>query len=199
VSAAASVPWLPHRRVEQHLEERGLSHTSLRAGFFAQNLLSAYLPDIVESDRLFVPAGHQPVAWVDTRDLGEAAARCLLDPTLDPEGRPLTGPEAHRFDDVAALLSAHVGRPIRYEPATPSAYALHLSQQGLGCGAVAVQTALHTALRFGVEATPDPTLERLLQRRPRTIVDTIVDHRGAFDPARSAVSPTHEPSGYAAR
>lgn len=180
VSGAEKNRIIPHAAVERHLRGLGerVAWTFLRAGFFAQNLCGAYREDIRDDDRLFVPAGAGQVAWVDTRDLGEAAARALLDPAAVGVAWRLTGPETRTFGEVAAILSEVLERPIRYEPASILAYLRHQRQQrGQPWAPAAIYTALHLAIRWGGEATVDPTLEQVLGRRPRTIRDTIRDHR----------------------
>lgn len=68
VAGAENRPWVPHRKVEDHLKETGTAWTILRPGSFAQNLGDAYLRDIVEDDRLFVPAAQGRVAFLDVAD-----------------------------------------------------------------------------------------------------------------------------------
>ncbi|HEY5955047.1 MAG TPA: hypothetical protein VIV60_00790 [Polyangiaceae bacterium] len=80
------------------------------------------------------------------------------------------------WSEVAAVLTAALGRTIRYEPASVLGYARHLSQQRLSVGAIFVQTNLHVLLRVGQRATIDPTLERLLGRTGRGIREYITDH-----------------------
>ncbi len=168
---------IPHARVEAHLRAGPTPWTFLRAGFFAQNLCGAYREDIRDDDRLYVPAGHQPVSWVDTRDLGEAAARAFFDETARNQAWTLTGRVAQTFDEVAAALSSQLGRTIRYQAASIPGYLWHLrTRRGVPWAPALVYTVLHTAIRFGAERRVDPTLERVLGRPPRTIEDTIRDH-----------------------
>ena len=56
-------------------------------------------------------------------------------------------------------------------------------QRKLPWGQAIVQTALHVGLRFGNAKQVDPTLEKLLGRRPRTVRDYIRDHRTLWKPA----------------
>jgi uncharacterized protein YbjT (DUF2867 family) len=163
---------VPHHRVETHLRASGVGWTILRPGFFAQNLADAYRADITRQDRIYVPAGDGRVAFVDTRDIGEVAARILLAPTEHAgRGYLLTGREAPTFTQVAESLTRELDRRIRYEPASVLGYARHLRRQGLPAAQVVVQTVLHAGLRRGDAATVDPALEALLGRRPRTIDD----------------------------
>ncbi len=182
VAGAGRNKAVPHRKVEDHLRARGAGHTNLRPGFFAQNLESAYRADIVEDDRIYVPAGRtQPVNWIDTRDIAEVAARILVDPAPHlGESYTLAGPGAVPWSDVTDALGAALGRPIRYEPASVFGYMRHLSRRGLPRGAIVVQTILHFLLRFGQGATEDPTLERLLGRPGRTVGEYIEDHAAVW-------------------
>jgi uncharacterized protein YbjT (DUF2867 family) len=178
VAGAGTNRVVPHRKVEDHLRSRGDHHTNLRPGFFAQNLESAYRRDIVEDDRIFVPAGRrQPVNWIDARDIAEVAALVLSNPEAHRgENYTLAGPGPVAWSQVADALTSALGRPIRYAPASVVGYMLHLSGRNMPRGAILVQTILHFLLRFGQGATEDPTLERLLGRPGRGIRDYIEDH-----------------------
>jgi uncharacterized protein YbjT (DUF2867 family) len=178
VAGAGRNRLVPHRKVEDHLRALSDRFTNLRPGFFAQNLESAYRQDIVEDDRIYVPAGRtQPVNWIDARDIAEVAALVLADP-VHHRGADYTlqGPGPVPWAHVVEVLSIALGRSIRYEPAAIVGYVRHLARRGLPTGAIAVQTALHVLLRFGQGAGEDPTLARLLGRPGRTIAQYIRDH-----------------------
>jgi len=116
---------VPHHRVETHLRASALPWTILRPGFFAQNLTDAYRLDIRDDHRLYVPAAHGRVAFIDVADLGKVAATVFTDPTPHTgQGYTLTGPEALTFDQVADLLTRHTDplptRHYRRQPAPPA-------------------------------------------------------------------------------
>ena len=161
---------VPHHAVEKYLAARGVGYTLLRPGFFSQNLGVAYRKDIAEEGRLFLPAGRGRVAFVDIRDVAEVAAIIFDDPLAHQSAAyDCTGPEALSFEETARLMTDVVRRPIRYEPASIAGYVRHLHVHGLPLAQIAVQTVLHVGLRFGQSEKIDPTLERLLGRRPRTL------------------------------
>jgi len=177
VAGAEKNTFIPHAGVERHLRDGDVPHTLLRASFFGQNLCGPYRQDIRDDDRLYVPAGHQPVSWVDTRDLGEAAVQAFLDPPEGGRAWTLTGAETRTFAEVAELLTEALGRPIRYEAASIPGYLWHQRhRRGTPWAPALVYTVLHTAIRFGAERRVDDTLARVLGRAPRTIADTIADH-----------------------
>ncbi len=177
VAGAGKNKVVPHRKVEDHLRARGDHHTNLRPGFFAQNLQSAYLKDIVDDDRIYVPAGNRSVNWIDVRDVAEVAAIVLSDPEAHRgQNYTLAGPGPVPWSEVTAALTQTLGRPIRYESASIVGYMRHLAGQGLPRAAIVVQTILHFLLRFGQGATVDPTLERLLGRPGHSIREYVSDH-----------------------
>lgn len=166
VAGAERMSWVPHRKVELHLASIHRRWTVLRPGFFAQNLQDAYRRDIAEDGRLYVPAGHGRVAFLDVRDVGDVAARVFLRPA-DFQGAflHLTGPQALSFYEVARLLEQRLRRPVRYVPATIAGYAWHLwHQRHMAPAQIAVQTLLHVGLRSGDAEAVTDTVERILGR-----------------------------------
>lgn len=180
VAGAETNRLVPHHKVEVFLRTT-LSYTILRPGFFAQNLQDAYKRDIVDQSRIYVPAGRGKVAFVDLHDVAQVAAAALLDPGAHlRQGYTLTGPAAVSFAEVAAELSRWLNRTVTYEPASIIGYLRHLRRRKLPWVQSMVQTVLHAGLRFGQAAPVDPTLERLLNRPPRSISQYIEDNVGIW-------------------
>jgi uncharacterized protein YbjT (DUF2867 family) len=178
VAGAADNKMVPHHAVEQQLRGGPNDWTILRAGFFAQNLASAYRDDIMKDNRLYVPAGDGKVAFVDLRDVGKVAAQALT-ALSDHAGKTytLTGPLSYTFSEVARILSRNTGRDIEYKPASIPGYMYHLlRRKKLGFMHSIIQTILHAGLRFGQAEEVDPTLGQLLNNPPNTVESYIQDH-----------------------
>ncbi len=172
VSGAETKSWVPHRKVEDHLKTTHGHWTVLRPGFFAQNLADAYRRDVVEENRLFVPASLGRVAFLDVADIGDVVAHIFRTPEcFRSTAIRLAGPEAITFEQLAARLSAVLGRRITYVPASILGYAWHLwRHRSLPLMQILVQTVLHVGLRGGdAEAIDDRQLELL--GRPAHTVD----------------------------
>ena len=138
VAGAGSNRFVPHRKVEEHLQKRSDHYTNLRPGFFAQNLETAYRQDIREDHRIYVPAGtRQKVNWIDVRDIAEVAALILFDPE-EHRGKSYTlaGPEPVSWSQVVRSLSESLQREIRYEAASIPGYLWHLYRRKLPWGAI---------------------------------------------------------------
>ncbi len=195
VAGADTNPIVPHHQVERALRAGPADWTILRPGFFAQNFETAYVRDIREDDRVYVPAGRGQVAFVDVRDLAAVAAAVLVAPAAHhARGYTLTGGQAITFDEAAAQLSAAIGRPVRYQAASIPGYARHLHRRGLPAAQIAVQTILHVGLRFGQAAGIDPTLGELLGRPPRTFAQYVRDSADLFARVRAYPRGRCEPS-----
>ncbi len=177
VAGADRMKWVPHRKVELHLEGHGDGWTVLRPGFFAQNLQDAYRRDIVEDGRIYVPAANGRVAFLDVRDAAEIAAHIFEDPgAFQRKMLTLTGPEAITFHEAAALLSTTLKRSIVYTPASIPSYAWHLrTRRNMTWMQTFIQTILHVGLRRGDADHVEPTVEQVLGKRPRTMAEYIRD------------------------
>lgn len=177
VAGADRMKWVPHRKVELHLEGHEGGWTVLRPGFFAQNLQDAYRRDIVEDGRIYVPASNGRVAFLDVRDAAEIAAHVFKNAgAFQRKTLTLTGPEALTFHETAALLSATLDRTIVYVPASIPGYAWHLrTKRNMTWMQTFVQTILHVGLRRGDAENIQSTVEQVLGKRARTMAEYIQD------------------------
>lgn len=183
VVGAASNPILPHTRVEVYLAARGANATFLRAGFFAQNLTETWRADVVEDGRLLLPAGAGRVAFVDARDLGEAAAILASAPApTGCVGVDLTGPEALTLTALATMISTATDTPVRYEACSAARFCVHLwRRRRMPMLQAFILTLLHVGLRKNDElngaARITDELERVLRRPRRTMAAFVDEHR----------------------
>lgn len=170
---------MPHWQVERDIETAGLPHTFLRPAFFAQNLLTAYGPDIRDHDRIRLPAGGGRTSFVDARDVAQVAALALREPARHAGAAyTLTGPAALTYDEVAALLTRALGRPIRYEAIRLLRYRRELLGAGMDPTYVRVQLVINAVARLRLAARITDTVPRLLAR-PATPLATFIDDHAA--------------------
>jgi uncharacterized protein YbjT (DUF2867 family) len=159
---------VPHATVERWLRTSGMRWTFVRPSFFAQNLSTTHAADIRDRDAIIVPAGRGATAFVDTEDVGSVAADALLDPDEHADRAwTITGPRALGYDEVAEILTAELGRPIRYlRPSLPR-YLRHARRElRMPPGMVAVTAAIYTTARLGRAAGLTDDVRRILGRDP---------------------------------
>ena len=147
-----------HYATEQHIRSSGLRFTFLR-----DNLYADFMPALVGEDGVIRgPADNGRVAAVAQDDIADAATAVLLDPGAHAGVTySLTGPQALTLDDVAAILTAELGKPVSYQPETiEEAYA---SRAGYGAPRWQLDAwvSTYTAIAIGevADVTDDiPTL-----------------------------------------
>jgi uncharacterized protein YbjT (DUF2867 family) len=104
--------------VERMLEEMGFAATILRPAYFMDN--DQTIKDVVTGYGVYpMPIGSKGVAMIDARDIGEVAAIELLRREQSSEPLPLerinlVGPDTLTGEDVAAIWSKVLDRPIAY-------------------------------------------------------------------------------------
>jgi hypothetical protein len=90
--------------------------------------------------------------------------------------------------DVAAALSARLGRPVRHRnPPLPLFRLMLRTAGGMSAGLAAQVTALMQVCARGAEAEVSPDLEALLGRRPRDLEDWLNEGGAAFGAVQKVV------------
>ncbi|MDD2876991.1 MAG: NmrA/HSCARG family protein [Acidiphilium sp.] len=104
--------------IERMIEQREVPATILRPAYFIQN--DARQKDALLTHGVYgMPVGRKGISMVDTRDIGEAAARELLrreqaNAPLPSEIYELVGPDCLDGNALAAIWSEVLGRGISY-------------------------------------------------------------------------------------
>ncbi len=158
-----------HVPTEALLAGCGVPYVSLQNGFYAESALFQ-LRGLRETGKIALPEDG-PVSWTARADLAEAAAAVLLEPGLLADGAspPLTASEMLDFGGVAKIASEILERPVEREVVSDQAYRARLVQHGLPEITAGLLLSLFTAARAGEFAVLDPTLERLIGRKPTTM------------------------------
>lgn len=183
VQGAGNLPVLPHARLEKWLRQSGMDWTFVRPSYFSQNLSTVFAADIRDRQAIIVPAGRGRTAFVDTHDVAAVAAAALLDPAAH-RGRiwTPTGP-ALTYYEVAAVLSAELGRQIRYLRPGVVRYAQHAhGTLQMPWPMVALTTMLHMSARFGLAGHETNDVRAVTGRDPLTFAEFASRERAAWLP-----------------
>lgn len=172
----------PHAGIEQWLRGSGLGWNFLRASFFDQNLLTVHARGIRERDELLVPAGRGRTAFIDAEDVAAVAATVLAEPSRYGNAAwTLTGSEALTYGEVAGIMTAVLGRPIRYRQPGLLPYALRARRElGLSPAMIAATSVVYTTARLGLAAGLTDDVQRLLGRPPTTMAAFVAREQDAF-------------------
>lgn len=133
------------------------------------------LLDVIRAGRFVQPASRRGLNRVDVRDVGEAAARVLLDPAFPAGSYPVVGPRSLTGPECARVWSEALGRPVRYvgddDAQVEAALTEHLEGHRRDDWLASFRALRGFAVRT---SAPDvATTQRLLGRPPTDYVDFV--------------------------
>lgn len=167
-------------RAEEVVKKSGIAFTIVRAAWFAQNFSEGVLLGPVLSGVLPMPGGDilEPIADVD--DIAEVAVAALTEDGHDGQLYEITGPRLMNFADMAAELSAAIGRPVQHLAISYEEFHAELARTN-GEEIAGIITDIARETLDGRNAFLADGVERALGRPPRDFADY------ARDAARSGV------------
>ncbi len=182
LQGASGNPVTPHHKIEKLIVASQIPYVFLQPSFFMQNLSTTHLAEIRDRDEIFIPAGEGKTNFVDVADIGEVAARMLLDPPAQSRSIELTGREAFSYSEIARLLSHTLGRTITYRKPGLVRFVVRKIKEGQPLGFVLVMAALYSVARLGKAAGYSPEMEEFLGRPPRTMADFVAENAPLWTP-----------------
>lgn len=172
-----------HAAVEQHVRDIGIGYTFLRPNLYFQGLLT-FARSISTEGTFFAPIGDAAVSAVDVRDIAAVAAAALTQAGHEGASYTLTGPEAITHSQIAAALTAALGRTVRFVDVPPETFADSIrgllppwQADGL------LEDYAH--YRRGEAAQVSPVVAEITGTAPRSIEQFARDYAAAFAGASS--------------
>ena len=173
-------PGSPMRRAELHLEGAGMAWNVIRPNWFMQNFHTYWRHGIVTDGAIRLPTGDAAGSFIDARDIAAVAAVLLTSSEHDGTAFDLTGDEALDHREVAAQLTAALGRPIRYEDIAPDAMRTQLLSAGLPADYAEFMLVILHYFKLGAAARITDAVERITGDAPRRFAAYARDYRDAF-------------------
>ncbi|WP_200411518.1 SDR family oxidoreductase [Virgibacillus salexigens] len=175
-------PFPPHHKIEKQIEEAGIPYAHVRPGFFMQNISGIHSVEIRDRDEIFIPAGKSKTSFIDTADIGLAAATLLHNPIkFKHTAHTITGKEALNYSQIAAILSEVTGRTITY--VSPSLFHYrhyYIKRRGLPKDYVNVTVALYLMNRLGTAKAVTNDFYHLTKKYPRTFKEFAIENINCF-------------------
>lgn len=168
-----------HYATEQHIRASGLRFTFLRDNFYAD-----FLPAMTGHNGVIRgPAADGRVAAVAQDDIADAAATVLRDPERHTGiTYSLTGPQALSLDDVAATLSAGLGRPVRYQRETVEEAFASRASYGAPRWQADAWVSTYLAIANGEVAGVTDDIPRLTGHPATSLAELLRHGRSAYHP-----------------
>jgi uncharacterized protein YbjT (DUF2867 family) len=174
-------PRSPNGLVARYLERTRAPYTILRPSILMQSLTTRYRDDIRVRGEIVLPAAGGTAAFVDADDVGRAVAAVLggLGGEAGQLGKTyaLAGEQRVGFAQVAELLSAVLGRPIRYTAIGEARYLELAAEQGVPTAEAQALAARYRRMRRGLPGLPSRGIRRLTGRPATSLPDYVERNR----------------------
>jgi NAD(P)H dehydrogenase (quinone) len=160
-----------HYATEDYLKKSGLKYTIIREGSYMESypvFLGLY---DTSADKVVVP-GDGKIAFADRTELGEATANIIASGEHINETVLLTGGKAYSLKETTEILSSILQKEITFHKVSEVEFLEHNADK-LDVAKWWVTT--YPTIENGGLATVDPTLEKLLGRKPRLFEDMLKD------------------------
>jgi len=160
-----------HARLgEEAVRASGLDFTLVRSAWFAQNFSEGYLRYPILEGVLPMPGGAVREPIIDIDDIADVVVAALTEDGHKGALYEVTGPRLLSFADMADILSAARGRPVRHVPISFEDF--HANVAAAGDSFVAdVFTAIARETLDGRNAQLGDGVQRALGRAPRDFAD----------------------------
>ena len=166
-----------HYASDRYLRDSGLPFVIVRPNMFLQNIPESTIPSVDASGTFYTDTGDARISMVDTRDVAAVAAVLLTEPGHANAHYDVTGPEALSYADVAAKLTAAMGRKISHVAVSDEPVRQALLGAGLNAWFTDALIGLNQDYRRsgtdGYAAQVTDTVQRLTRRPPRSLDDLL--------------------------
>jgi uncharacterized protein YbjT (DUF2867 family) len=173
-------PTAPMRKLELHLEASGLTWNVIRPNWFMQNFHTFWLHGIKTANAIQLPTGDAKGSFIDARDIAAVASVLLTTDRFDNQAFDLTGDEQLDHTQVAALLSAELGRTIRYEDITPETMRPGLLAAGLPAAYADFLLLILGYFKLGYSERITTAVQDITGKSPRRFADYAREYRAAY-------------------
>ncbi len=171
---------IPYRKLERLVETSGTPYVLLRPNWFFDNFHSYWLKGILGHGVIALPAGDARTSFVDARDIADAAVTALTTSDFDGQAFTLTGAQSVTYGEAAEILSAVLGRTIRYEAVDTAGFLDFAGKSGLSEGHAQMLGAIFYPVAQGWTSADTGDTARLTGRPARRFVDYIADNVARF-------------------
>jgi uncharacterized protein YbjT (DUF2867 family) len=171
--------------IRKKIEESGMDYTFLRGNFFMQNFELYQTRDIRDFDQIFMPCGEGKAPFIHTRDIGEVAAKAILNPSdFRNEEIYLTGPVALDHFEAAEIFSEVLGRKISYRNPDDETYTRVMKERGYSDEYIKAMIAVFGKIKKGQVAQTSGSVMEILGRTPATLSEYAEENKDFFTPGR---------------
>jgi len=169
-----------HGEADRSVMDSGVPYTILRPSYFMQNNMGGGAT-IASGGTIYSVMGEGKVGHIDTRDIAAVAVAVLTSEGHEGQSYVLTGPEALTMAEVAARLSAALGKTIEYVNLPPDEIKARMLTMGVPDWRADVWVKLGGMIGLGIASMVTPAVKDVLGREPRNIDQFAKDFAAALE------------------
>ena len=165
---------IPHHKIEKLIVDSKIPYTFLRPAYFMQNFTTTLRNDLVNQQRIYLPAGKAKFTVIDIEDIGAVAAKVLTDPQNHiNKSYELTSNETLIFAEMAEKLSIGLGKKIKFISPNLLRFYFTKRKEGVSSMFILVMIMLHYFPRF--QKTPKTTecVKNIIGQEPKSFDEFI--------------------------
>ena len=174
--------WSRHSKIERLILEEHIPYVFLRPSYFMQNLSTLLLPDILNKQRIALPAGRACFNWVDIENVAELAA--LMIHAFDSFRKrkvDICGPHNYTLNEVVAVLNhVQITEPVKYRPTFIFQYILNARKEGMSFKLIRRHLLYFLLLRYRPEPCISKLYEDVTGKKPTNLRNFLLRERACF-------------------
>ena len=168
-----------HLGTEEAIKATGIPYTILRDGWYAENLFMS-LPHALETGSWYTSTGEGKIAHITRADTAAAIAGALLKAGDESRIYTLTGTKSRTAEEIAAVVSAATGKPLKVVHVTDAQLAEGLKAAGLPDVIIPTIVSFDANTREGKIAAVTGDAEALSGRKPTSFEDFVAANKAGF-------------------
>ena len=169
---------IPHHKIEKLIVESQIPHTFLRPAYFMQNFTTTLRNDLVNHQRIYLPAGKAKFTLVDVADIGVVAAKILTEPQNHiNKSYELTNNETLTFTEMAEKISKGTGKNINFISPNLLQFFWYKRKENVPTMLILVMIMLHYFPRFQKTQNTTKWIKSITGQQPISFDDFVIKHK----------------------
>lgn len=166
---------LDHVNTETDLKNSGMHYTIMGNTYYC-DFLPMILVDFKTTGQVFYSAGDAKINFALRNDMAEANANILANPSAHQNKTyNITSSSAYSFNDIAAMLSGIIKKPVAYIDIPLEDLNKGMLQHGLPADVAEMMTSIAASMKAGEFDYTDDTLEKLIEHKPLDLKDFLAN------------------------
>lgn len=173
---------IPHHKIEQLIVDSKIPYTFLRPAYFMQNFTTTLHSELVNNQRIYLPAGQAKFTLIDIKDIGAVAAKVLTEPQKHiNKSYELTNHETLTFTEMAEKISRGIGKKIDFISPNLVQFFLAKQKENMPFLFILVMIMLHYLPRFQNISKTTYWVETITGQEPKSFDEFVVSNKNQFN------------------